>query len=89
MISGLRHCERSEATQKYIRRMSLDCFVAARSSQCESPPSRAMTAIMPQLSNTITLRSVLPAFMLAKPSLISDSFSLAEIQSSRCSLPRM
>ena len=40
-------------------------------------------------SNMITLRSVLPAFMLAKPSLISDSFSLAEIQSSRCSLPRM
>jgi hypothetical protein len=28
-----------------------------------------------------------PAFMLAKPSLISDSFSLAEIQSSRCNLP--
>ena len=40
-------------------------------------------------SNMITLRSVLPAFMLAKPSLISESFSLAEIQSSRCSLPRM
>ncbi len=31
----------------------------------------------------------LPAFMAAKPSLISDSFSFAEIQSSRCSLPRM
>ena len=42
-----------------------------------------------QLSNMITLRSVLPAFMLAKPSLISESFSFAEIQSSRCSLPRM
>ena len=27
--------------------------------------------------------------MLAKPSLISESFSFAEIQSSRCSLPRM
>ena len=40
-------------------------------------------------SNMITLRTVLPAFMAAKPSLISDSFSLAEIQSSRCSLPRM
>ena len=34
----------------------------------------------------ITLRTVLPAFIAAKPSLISDSFSLAEIQSSRCSL---
>ncbi len=42
-----------------------------------------------QASNMITLRTVLPAFILAKPSLISDSFSLAEIQSSRCSLPRM
>jgi hypothetical protein len=40
-------------------------------------------------SNMITLRTVLPAFMAAKPSLISDSFSLAEIQSSRCSRPRM
>ena len=40
-------------------------------------------------SNMITLRTVLPAFIAAKPSLISESFSLAEIQSSRCSLPRM
>ncbi len=40
-------------------------------------------------SNTMTLRTVLPAFIAAKPSLISDSFSFAEIQSSRCSLPRM
>ena len=40
-------------------------------------------------SNMITLRTVLPAFIAAKPSLISDSFSLAEIQSSRCSWPRM
>ena len=40
------------------------------------------------LSNMMTLRTVLPAFMAAKPSLISDSFSFAEIQSSRCSLPR-
>ena len=40
-------------------------------------------------SNMITLRTVLPAFIAAKPSLISESFSFAEIQSSRCSLPRM
>ena len=40
-------------------------------------------------SNMITLRTVLPAFIAAKPSLISLSFSLAEIQSSRCSRPRM
>ena len=40
-------------------------------------------------SNMITLRTVLPAFMAAKPSLISDSFSFAEIQSSRCSRPRI
>ncbi len=40
-------------------------------------------------SNIITLRTVLPAFIAAKPSLISESFSLAEIQSSRCSLPRI
>ena len=40
-------------------------------------------------SNMMTLRTVLPAFIAAKPSLISDSFSFAEIQSSRCSLPRM
>ena len=40
-------------------------------------------------SNMITLRTVLPAFIAAKPSLISESFSRAEIQSSRCSLPRM
>ena len=39
--------------------------------------------------NTITLRTVLPAFISAKPSLISESFSFAEIQSSRDSLPRM
>jgi hypothetical protein len=40
-------------------------------------------------SNMITLRTVLPAFIAAKPSLISDSFNFAEIQSSRCSRPRM
>ncbi|SHI01716.1 hypothetical protein SAMN05443248_7510 [Bradyrhizobium erythrophlei] len=40
-------------------------------------------------SNMITLRTVLPAFIAAKPSLISDSFSFAEIQSSRCNRPRM
>ena len=43
----------------------------------------------PHASNMITLRTVLPAFIAAKPSLISDNFSLAEIQSSRCSLPRI
>src|SRR3979409_436307 len=31
-------------------------------------------------SNMMTLRTVLPAFIAAKPSLISDSFSFAEIQ---------
>jgi hypothetical protein len=48
-----------------------------------------MTAEFIRASNTITLRTVLPAFIAAKPSLISGSFSFAEIQSSRCSLPRM
>ena len=37
--------------------------------------------------NSMTLRTILPAFMLAKPSLISDSLMRAETQSSRCSLP--
>jgi hypothetical protein len=40
-------------------------------------------------SNMITLRTVLPAFIAAKPSLISDNFNFAEIQSSRCKRPRM
>ena len=48
-----------------------------------------MTAEQIHASKTMTLRTVLPAFIAAKPSLISDSFSRAEIQSSRCSLPRM
>jgi hypothetical protein len=58
-----------------------------------SPPSLgrqcSCIAASPHASNMMTLRTVLPAFIAAKPSLISDSFSLAEIQSSRCSLPRM
>src|SRR6185436_18573397 len=63
-------------------------WVPAPDAQLRTRPGRHAWGIA-QLSNMITLRSVLPAFMLAKPSLISESFSLAEIQSSRCSLPRM
>jgi len=37
-------------------------------------------------SNWMTLRTTLPAFMAAKPSLISPSLMRSEIQSSRCSL---
>ena len=66
---------------------SRSCGTRSRVQPCGLP--RNDGTLDPQLSNMITLRSVLPAFMLAKPSLISESFSFAEIQSSRCSLPRM
>jgi hypothetical protein len=60
---------------------------AARGEGMRPPPE--LRRGLAHASNMITLRTVLPAFMAAKPSLISDSFSLAEIQSSRCSRPRM
>src|SRR6266481_6452116 len=42
-----------------------------------SPRERGEVKGKPHASNMITLRTVLPAFIAAKPSLISDSFSLA------------
>jgi hypothetical protein len=60
------------------------CFAVRPARHCRAAHDGCAHA-----SNMITLRTVLPAFIAAKPSLISDSFSLAEIQSFRCSLPRI
>ena len=64
-----------ESCAAYLRDSGFDAYRAPRNDD--------------HASNMITLRTVLPAFIAAKPSLISESLSLAEIQSSRCSLPRM
>jgi hypothetical protein len=50
-------------------------------------PVPASSASATYASNMMTDRRTFPAFMLAKPSLISGNLMRAEIQSSRCRRP--
>src|SRR5204862_501570 len=72
-----RHCERQRSKSTFQHRES------------QNGSRFACPGRQHHVSNMITLRTVLPAFLAAKPSFISDNFSFAEIQSSRCNRPRM
>jgi hypothetical protein len=58
-----------------------------RSLSAPLAPVPASSASATYASNMITDRRTFPAFMLAKPSLISGNLMRAEIQSSRCRRP--
>ena len=68
------------APRLFVKRAAL---AIARGNAGTFPCSRSAA----YASNMMTDRRTFPAFMLAKPSLISDSSMRAEIQSSRCSRP--
>ena len=80
--------ERRDPVTQSLVGQGLSVAVGSRSGAAWSW-SRFRRTTCAHASNMITLRTVLPAFIAAKPSLISDSFSFAEIQSSRCKFPRM
>src|SRR5207253_10295334 len=96
LARGSHPAETCRTDRTRIRRLctAADVYGLAVGKRCSFLPSRENGSREskkkpPHASNMITLRTVLPAFIAAKPSLISDSFSRAEIQSSRCSRPRM